>query len=249
MDEQVLSLNVFQMFLGLETWRTTASIFRETWITNFPTNERIKPLNVESKRNGKNMNRNNKIRNENEVCSGEDRRHKTPVQPSLSHYHYIPFPSIPSMWSTINRRKGSQKWSSPRNRERIDMTTKINSNGKTVIRMTSKWREKSLAAVNLSFSFRTPSISFRNPLSCVSILLQRISGVQQMLGFPKLILINNSLEKREATRDWGILLWIWQTITHQHFSWHVLVLSLGNRFLTHLSSFYSRVPNIFEIEK
>jgi hypothetical protein len=25
--------------------------------------------------------------------------------------------------------------------------------------------------------------------------------------------------------------------------------SLGNRFLTHLSSFYSRVPNIFEIEK
>ena len=29
-----------------------------------------------------------------EMCSGEDRRHKTPVQPSLSHYHYIPFPSI-----------------------------------------------------------------------------------------------------------------------------------------------------------
>jgi hypothetical protein len=34
------------------------------------------------------------MKEEMEMCSGEDRRHKTPVQPSLSHYHYIPFPSI-----------------------------------------------------------------------------------------------------------------------------------------------------------
>ena len=57
--------------------------------------------------------------------------------------------------------------------------------GKRESTMGLKDRKKSLAAVNLSFSFRTPSISFRNPLSCVSILLQRISGVQQMLGFFK----------------------------------------------------------------
>ena len=36
----------------------------------------------------------NNMKEEMEMCSGEDRRHKTPVQPSLSHYHYIPFPSI-----------------------------------------------------------------------------------------------------------------------------------------------------------
>ena len=42
-----------------------------------------------------------------EMCSGEDRRHKTPVQPSLSHYHYIPFPSI--KYQSIIRIKRKEK--------------------------------------------------------------------------------------------------------------------------------------------
>ena len=57
---------------------------------------------------------------------------------------------------------------------------------KVIVRIQKKRRQdpwnfrKSLAAVNLSFSFRTPSITRRNPLSCVSILLCLASSLRTL---------------------------------------------------------------------